>query len=232
MTMAAYLLPDTDESLIVLFDQTVSEAHEATAEVTEHPVETGSVISDHIKINPLVLNLEMFVTNTPIVDIGRGSNSLRNLQVPRYKAPLLPTPGSAFNAVATAIQNTNGPRSFRVSVLDFPEPFDRVKEIHEQLLELWAAGATMSAITSTRTYDDMVLVGVNLPRTEPGGASFNLNLKQIKTVTTSTVTAPQPLEKSGKPGQSKGSQSTKPVNGKDAVKSQSLAFKALEALGL
>jgi hypothetical protein len=110
--------------------------------------------------------------------------------------------------------------------------FDRVKEIHEQLLELWAAGATMSAITSTRTYDGMVLTGVNLPRTEPGGASFTLYLKQIVTVTTSTVAAPQPLEKSGKPGQSKGSQSTKPVNGKDGEKSQSLAFKALEALGI
>lgn len=232
--MAAYILPDTDTSLIVVFDLTVSEGHEATSEVTEHPVEQGSNIADHVRQNPQGLSLEMYVTNTPIEDIGRGSVDVLELDLPHYTPPLLPTPGSLFAAAQNAITNaiTGGPQPLKVQVLEFPQPFDRIKEIHDQLLDLWKAGGTMSVVTSVRTYDTMVLTKISLPRTEPGGATFSLDLKQIRTVTTATVAAPKPAEKRGAPGAAKGSQSTKPVGGKDAAKASSLLNKALEALGI
>ncbi len=230
----AYILPDTDQSLIVVFDQTQSEGHEATAEVTEHPVEQGSNIADHVRQNPIGLTLEMFVTNTPIEDIGRGSIVSKELTIPRYSPPRQFTPGSLFNILGAAIRDTiaGGPQTFNAQVLEFPEPFDRVKEVHEQLLELWRAGASMSVVTSTRTYDEMVITSLSLPRTEPGGGTFTINFKQVRTVTTASVTAPAPAEKRGTPAVKKGSQATKPVNGQDSSKAKSLAFKALEALGL
>ncbi len=232
--MPAYLLPDTDDSLIVVFDLTVSEGHEATSEVTEHPVEQGSVITDHVRQNPQSVTQEMFVTNTPIEDIGRGSIDVLELDLPRYEPPLQPTPGSLFGAIETGIKDliTGGPSPIKVQVLNFGQPFDRIKEIHDQLLDLWNASATMSVVTSVRTYDTMVLTSIGLPRTEKGGATFTLNLKQIRTVTTSTVAAPEAAEKRGAPAQAKGSQSPDPVSGKDAVKASSLLNKALAALGI
>jgi hypothetical protein len=224
--VAAYLLPDTDQSLIVVFDLTISEGHEATSEVTEHPVEQGSNIADHVRQNPQSLTLEMYVTNTPIEDIGRGVVDVLELNLPQYTPPPAPT----FTALEGAL--TPPPVPVRVQVLNFNQPFDRVKEIHDQLLDLWKAGATMSAVTSVRTYDTMVLTGINMPRTEPGGATFTLGLKQVRTVTTAKVAAPKPAEKRGAPGQSKGSQSTNPMGGKDAAKASSLLAKALEALGI
>lgn len=234
--MAVYLLPDDSSSLIVSFDLTISEGHEATAEVTEHPVETGSNISDHIRTNPESLNLELYVTDTPITDLGgRGGISTVEITIPTYEAPLAPTPGALFRLAGDAIGAvvdaiTGGPAPIRAQVLSFPEPFDRVKEIHTTLLDLWLRKVPSSVVTSTKTYDSMALTSVSLPRTEPGGATFSLSLKQIRTVTTGSVKAPKPAEKRGTPAQSKGGQAGKPVGGKDAPKAASLAVKALEAL--
>lgn len=51
----------------VTLDCTVSESHADEVEITNHPVESGSTISDHIRKQPLVLELEGIITNTPVV---------------------------------------------------------------------------------------------------------------------------------------------------------------------
>jgi hypothetical protein len=236
--MPVYLLPDDGSSIIVQFDLTLSEGHEATAEVTDHPVETGSNVADHIRANPPSLNLELYVTQTPINDLGgRGSINTYELTIPKYEAPLAPTPGALFRLAGDAIGAvvdaiTGGPVPIRAQVLSFPEPFDRVKETHTTLLDLLKRGVTSSVVTSTLTYDLMALTSVSLPITEPGGGSFGLAMKQIRTVTTGTTKAPKPAEKRGAPGQAKGGQASKPVGGKDAVKASSAAVKALQGLGI
>jgi hypothetical protein len=231
--MAVYILPDSGQSLIVTFDLVVSEGHESTSEVTEHPVERGSNIADHVRQNPQGLTLELYVTNTPIEDLGRGAISILQIDVPTYTPPLAPTPGALFSAAENGINQAirGNPGPVKAQVLGFPSPFDRVKEVHDALLDLWKNGITSSVVTSVMTYDTMVLTRINMPRTEPGGATFNLDLKQIRTVTTASVAAPKPAEKRGAPSQSKGSQSTRPVGSQDAAKASSLATKALEALG-
>jgi len=52
---------------LVQFDCSVSETHSDEATVTEHPVEEGTNISDHIRKGPASLELNGIVTNTPIV---------------------------------------------------------------------------------------------------------------------------------------------------------------------
>lgn len=229
--MGAYLLPNDNSSLIVQFDLTLSEGHEATADVTEHPVETGSNVADHVRPNPRTLNLELYVTNTPVSDLGRGSSEKQELDVPVWEPPLEFTPGSVYRKLRGLIP-LGQPRTITIRALTFPEVFDRVKEIHTTLLALWEKGVDMSIVTSLGTYETMVLTSVGVPRTEMGGATFSLATKQIRTVTTATVSAPQPKEKRGAPNQAKGGQSTKPVGGKDATKTASMAVKALEALGV
>lgn len=236
--MPAYLLPDDQSSLIVSFDATLSEAHETTADVTEHPREAGPSVVDNVRPNPGTVSLEVYVSNHPITDLGgRGATEKLEIEFPVYEPPLEPTPGSLFRAAKSAAGAlvdaiTGGKPPVKLTVLTFPEVFDRVRETHETLEDLVSRGVTMAVITSTRTYEGMSLSRVSLPRDEPGGARFQLDFKRILTVTTETVAAPKPAEKRGAPAVAKGSQGNKPVNGKDASKATSLAFKALEALGV
>lgn len=51
----------------VTLDCTVSESHSDEVEITAHPVETGATISDHIRKQPITLELEGVITNTPVI---------------------------------------------------------------------------------------------------------------------------------------------------------------------
>lgn len=240
MGSPVFLLPDDSSYPIVEFDLTLSESHTFSAEVTDHPVEVGTNVADHIRPDPKMLSVEVYVTNTPIVETGGGrAGELSNLEldVPKFEPPIEPTIGSAFRLAGKAVGAvvdaiTGGPPAIKSQLLTFPEVFDRVKEIHDILKDLHERGVTSTVLTSTQEYTSMALVAVGYPKKEAGGAAFTLDFKQVRTVTSETVSAPKPLEPRGAPKASKGAQSKKPVNGKDAPKAASLAFQALKALGV
>lgn len=52
---------------VVQFDASVSEVHTDELEITDHPVEEGSDISDHIRKAPITLEMNGVITNNPIV---------------------------------------------------------------------------------------------------------------------------------------------------------------------
>lgn len=56
----------TGKTAMVEFDCTGSEEHTQAAEVTEHPVEVGADITDHVRPLRVKLNLTGTITNTPI----------------------------------------------------------------------------------------------------------------------------------------------------------------------
>lgn len=51
-------------------DVTISESHVYPTTITKYPVESGSVKSDHIINEPVVLTMEGLITNTPIKIFG------------------------------------------------------------------------------------------------------------------------------------------------------------------
>jgi hypothetical protein len=51
----------------LVFDAVFEETHEADLEVTDNPVETGVVVSDHAFMKPLKVTLSAGVTDTPLV---------------------------------------------------------------------------------------------------------------------------------------------------------------------
>lgn len=54
----------------IIVDAFVSEQHSMSAKVTEHPIEGGGVISDHVALQPLCLSIEGLISNTPMHLIG------------------------------------------------------------------------------------------------------------------------------------------------------------------
>ena len=55
------------------FDLAFSYGAEHSSEVTTHPVESGANIADHVRVKPLQIKLEVFVSNSPIADLPDGS---------------------------------------------------------------------------------------------------------------------------------------------------------------
>jgi hypothetical protein len=59
----------------IVLDVLISESHDRSANVTENPVEDGTVFNDHIANNPVTLSIEGFITNTSI-SLFRNLNNL------------------------------------------------------------------------------------------------------------------------------------------------------------
>ena len=51
---------------LLRFDASISENHLSELDVTEHPVETGSDITDHLRVRPTTLDMTIIMSNRPI----------------------------------------------------------------------------------------------------------------------------------------------------------------------
>ena len=52
---------------VLEFDASISETHTDESDVTEHPVEDGSNITDHVRLLPNTFEMSGMITNTPLV---------------------------------------------------------------------------------------------------------------------------------------------------------------------
>jgi hypothetical protein len=76
---------------VVQFDASVSEVHTDEMEITDHPVEEGSDISDHIRKMPITLEMNGVITNNPIVFLASA----------RAKSPVTTDTGNTSDRVGT-----------------------------------------------------------------------------------------------------------------------------------
>lgn len=236
-------------SKVLWFDVTTEENHQLKAEITEHPVEEGINVTDNVRPEADVVTITAFISNTPIkVErevkaevkkegklIGAQAGTIQfgeKLDVKTYEPALLPTPGSLINALSSAISNLLlGKKEWKANIIKFDKDFDNVQEAYFALKELRDTSQRIEAITSVRSYKDMVVSEVTMSRTsEHGtGGSVTIQLKEIRVVSTLKVKAPKPAELRGTDRKNNGAKG--PSDADDPTKRESLLFKGAAALG-
>lgn len=109
-------------------DCAVTESHVVDNEVTEHPVEKGADIADHVRARPVSVTLDGIVTDTPIGVIAnqRGERSVTGRLVNK--------PSDEARALLIQIRNKREPVSIETSLggytnmmlerLEFPRAAD------------------------------------------------------------------------------------------------------------
>lgn len=221
---AAYIIRADGETEID-FDGVESETHPDLATVTEHPVETGANIVDHVRLEPGVISLSVIVSNTPIR--GGESRSI-SYDLPKREPPFDGTPGALFREAKALFASDPGP--LIVQATTFPA-IDRISLIQGLLDEIRRAAELVAVVTMSRTYYDCVLIRSELARSRFGSAVFGLDFRRIEIVSTKSVAAPVPLEPRGAPKVSKGSQAAKEAKDVDAKKlAKSVAAEGFDKL--
>lgn len=100
------------------FDVVISESHQYNTKATEHQVEQGADITDHVRKELDKLTLQVYVSNEPLTsdDMSLSSRPLSavawvkvgskqvKLDTPQWKAPFSLTPGGLTNAIGGAVQ--------------------------------------------------------------------------------------------------------------------------------
>ena len=207
---------------MIAIDATVEENHGSSALITEHAVEVGGNVSDHIRPENDRLTLVFVITNTPInvpatnMDGATGEISALPFlflgSAPR-RADGNPTQTSPFSAgrfIAAGLKTKPSQVQFEpqplvtppaegqdgVTVLQFSQEFDRVRSVYDVLRAIVGTGTLVTIITSLRTYGDMGLANLSAPRDADSGnaVEFSVDAIQVKIVSTETVAAPEPTE--------------------------------------
>jgi hypothetical protein len=237
--MTAFIMPDDGSARIIPFDAILDELHETVSEITEHPVEVGVDVTDHVRPLPDRLNLVGVISNQPIVVnpfTERGELIRFQLEVPKYEPPLEPTPGSIFrNTIAAVDGLLFGEPEYSAQLLAFPDEFDAIRETYEALVELQKNAVLLEVLTPLRWYEDMILERVGAPRTAGNGSvAFAMDLRQLRVVESGQVASPPvSQDPSGSPLAQKGSQGAKPPGaGEDEEQPASIAYNILSGQGL
>lgn len=196
--MATFIIPDNGDDLarLIRLDIDRSVTVEYTTIITEHPVEDGAPVNDHIRVMGERISIEGFVTNTPRFDEARGNRGTFSeiaIDAEPYDPPILPTPGSLLNAGIEVLGDALGlngaaPKAF--NPLSFPTPFNAVTETEEALDTLRKEGALCQVITSSRRFSDMVIETATKSQTRDDGtgASFLIQMRKLRIVRVATTT--------------------------------------------
>jgi len=131
----------------ITLDAAVSESHEFNNQVTQFPIENGSVISDHVIRQPHVLTIEGFVTNSPVSLLGGALSSISGAVGTGTRTE------SAFDKL---IQLQNG-------------KYNPVTKLFDR--------KTFDVVTGLTVYTDMVMVSITFPRNGQTGEALNFSAK-------------------------------------------------------
>lgn len=163
----------------------VSRNNRSTTSPTDHPVEDGADISDHIRPELDTFSAECFVSNSLIEDESSNMDGARVVQ----RAVKLPSGRDA-------------------TVIDTDVEVDRVKSVYDELRTIQRTRKLVVIVTPLRRYQDMAITELGFPITNKSGVQFSLEAREVRLVQSETVDVPVPRDVRGAASANAGRQLT------------------------
>ena len=200
MKMAASLFYRVDGYYVgdIKFDLEISEHHSIEAQVTEHPIENGATISDHVRLLPRKGSMVGMVTNHPLNNIkaplpAEFNERLSQLGNPGFFKSLAM---QYSNEIIAPLTDADYAGLTRLT----PGEDNRARNAWELFKELMAARQPVTIMTGVEKYADVIVTKVSTDRDSGTGDSlrFSVDFQEIRFVTlteveiTATTRAPLP----------------------------------------
>jgi len=209
------------------FDATIRELHESSVDVTSHKVERGSDISDHANHNPERVTFEACVSNTPLATPKTNMDGVTgSVQTKEYTVDAITRDANG--------KPTKTKRKFSAHVLQFSGPFDRRRNVYEELRAIQDSFTQVSAETTYLgglvDYEEMLIRNLSVPREAGDGRDsaivFTFDLVKVQIVDTKIVDTPAPTKSRKK----RGAQGKKEVDGEKDKKLESVMSQARDKI--
>lgn len=175
----------------VALDATLRQAHESTNTVTEHPVETGGNMSDHIRPDLDTLAIDGVISNTPVYLPPDHTDGAREVDVEvEGVASGVRIPLPAVGSLVGTIPISPTPKGV---VRGFDPEFDRISACYAALLKLRNEGVLCRVITHLRIYESMAIrrLGVTLEPETGHALPLSMEFVQIRIGSTEEVPVPE-----------------------------------------
>lgn len=208
------------EPVFLKVDATMSENQELISEITNNPIEDGSLVSDHVVKTPRRYSMEGVVSDSPITIQSAIIGAVAGVPGTLIGGAIGGITTAAVSAIGGILLSTGKgkPSVIALQTLD---------AIYENSIPL-------TIVSGLRTWTNMVMVNLAAPRTAQtsGGLFFNATFQELKIVTSEVVAVPPtdtpvPVSKV-----KKGTQGTDVVGEKTEEKYQSLLTKIRTGAGL
>jgi hypothetical protein len=166
------------EQEILKLDAALNIGHDTQTTPTEHPLEDGASISDHIIRKPAILSIEGIVTDDPISIVASALGAVSGIPGSLIGGVAGSVVSGAISALGSALLEGDGRRSVNA---------------YETLLNLQKEGIPLTVVTGLKTYTNMVLFGLNVPQSSrnSNALQFSAKLKKIEIAVSETVIVPK-----------------------------------------
>lgn len=205
---------DAGELDSIVFDVTLREVLVASADVTEHAVETGANVSDHVRPSIRKATFEVVVSDSPSTvptsQMFGVTGRVQSADLNGGKTPELSKPSSGGRAAEYQQRDARA----TAQVLQFDGEFSRRQRVYETLERLRSSATVVIATADLVQLEDCVISELTAPReTKDGDAIvFSLTLTQIRFAETALVEVPVPEEPRGLPPADTGATGTEELD--------------------
>ena len=222
---------------LLRFDATISESPTFASAVTEHPIESGTSISDHVNHSNTTVALEVIVSNSPV---PRGTSARTGTEIGRilgFSRPLVikgqtsqhastaqvvggnvqPFAVPGFRRFATTPRATAGvwktiPDQVGGSSIQYDNFVDRVTIVHNELIDIKQRAQICTIYGKNTTYENMILTSLSASTDATDSLKISLGFTAAEFVTVGKAVGVKltPLETRAKTPASVGQPETTP----------------------
>lgn len=206
----------------LLLDATVKENFTSTAEATQHPVEDGADVTDHVIIRPNGLTISGIITETPFEGLA-GLVKAAGASVGSSIGQALGPFGTAVGAVAGGI----GAKSIASSI--FGSSDRQLGAVSAEFVKLRDAKMPVDIQTGLQLYSSYILTSFTCSRDQKSGGSINVDLefKELILVESETTQVAIPKVAGALNGSNHGRQSKGNLSTDETAQGSSLLKKIL-----
>lgn len=159
----------------IVLDATVKESFVTKAEPTQHPVENGADVTDHVIIKPNSLSISGIITETPfagISDLVKATGATVGASIGAALGP--------FGAAAGAVVGAVGGKTLAGSLFGSS---DRVlSAVAAEFVKLRDARQPIDIQTGLQLYKGYVLSSCSVSRDQKSGQSISVDLEFIELI--------------------------------------------------
>lgn len=170
-------------------DASISESHQFSSIITDNEIETGEMVQDHVKLQPITLIIDGIISDNPLTTFNAftGTAVSAGGQIVNDAGGGLLLGSAAAIGIGSQASNIG---SFAGLVQKKPRT---PKECYLYLEGIWKLRQPFEVVTALQNYQNMVIQNLSMPRDSTVGRSlrFSATFRQIRKVKSETVNVPR-----------------------------------------
>jgi len=175
---------------VLTLDATIETNHNFVARTSEHPIEGGENVVDHVDLRPASITVRGVMSKEPLTIVSALIGNFAG-------ASSIATEGRGLGlGIAGNVAQSQLGGYLQESIYG-----DRAKDSLETLLTMYAEKRLIDVVTKLRVYQDMIIESISIPSniTHGDAIEFTANMRAVQIVESETATISEKISATNTP---------------------------------